>query len=226
MQNKIILPLAIIVAGGLIAGALFFGGERQSKTSDGEPSFEKMRPVDKDDYVFGNQNAEITLLEYSDPQCPFCRAFHQTMKAVMAELAESGQVAWVYRHFAILGPDSITEAHASECAAEQGGNEIFWNFMDTMFATKNDRARFPAGTSLETVAQEIGLDIEKFRSCQSSRKFEEKILSLRQDAANAGAQGTPYTLVIKNNELVGVIPGALPYENVRQMIEQVLAEAN
>ncbi len=224
MQNKIFLPLAIIIAGGLIAGALYFGGNGDRVSNDAEePSFEKMSPVSEGDHIFGNPSAPIKLVEYSDTQCPYCRAFHQTMKMLMADFAPEGKVAWVYRHFAILGPESVTEAHATECAADQGGDEMFWKFIDAMFTAKNENARFPVGASIETVAEGVGLDMEKFRTCQESIKFEEKILAERQNAANAGAQGTPYTLIVNaENELMAVIPGALPYESAKQVVEEAL----
>lgn len=231
MQNKLLLPLAVVVAGGLIAGALFFGGnnnKKENNTADNNPSG-KINPITENDHIFGSKDAPIKLVEYSDPNCRYCRAFHPTMKKIMSDFADSGKVAWIYRHFAILGPESVTQAHATECAAELGGpagsqsnNEMFWRYLDNLFESKDESAQLLPGKTVESIAGEVGLDKEQFLACQESGRYIKKINDLRQDATNAGAQGTPYTVVLGNNEILTVIPGALPYENVRQMIEQVL----
>lgn len=98
----------------------------------------KLRPLDATDHLIGSLDAPVVILEYSDLECPYCKRFHDTMNQIMAEYGKSGQVAWAYRHFPILSnhPDAAKVAEASECAAELGGNEAFWKFLDKVFAAQ------------------------------------------------------------------------------------------
>jgi protein-disulfide isomerase len=91
-------------------------------------------PISEKDHVRGDRDAQIVLIEYSDFQCPFCSRFHPTAQQVVEEF--NGQVMWVYRHFPLdsIHPVARKAAEASECVAELGGNDAFWNFVDTIFA--------------------------------------------------------------------------------------------
>lgn len=91
-------------------------------------------PVTPKDHISGNPQADLMIVEYSDPECPFCKRFHETMTQTMSEYGKSGKVAWVYRHFPL---DSIhskarKESEAIECAGEIGGNDKFWEYMNKL----------------------------------------------------------------------------------------------
>jgi len=90
-------------------------------------------PVGQDDYIFGNPEAEIKIVEFSDLECPFCKSFHVTLHQVVQEY--DGKVAWIYRHFPIDSrhPKADAEAVAVECAGKLGGNEMFWKYIDKLF---------------------------------------------------------------------------------------------
>lgn len=94
-----------------------------------------VNPVTPNEHIKGNPNAEVFVIEYSDPECPFCKRFHETMKSVMQEYGDTGKVAWVYRHFPLdaLHTKARKEAEAFECAAELGGNVKFWEYADKLF---------------------------------------------------------------------------------------------
>lgn len=92
---------------------------------------EEVNPVTSEDNVKGDvENAKVTIVEYSDFDCPFCTRFHATMNSVFAKY--NGEVAWVYRHFPLeqLHPNAKAVAVASECVAKLGGNDAFWTFAD------------------------------------------------------------------------------------------------
>ena len=102
--QKFAVPLAIIIAGALIAGALYFAsiGRAPKGGGQGTARAEKnIRPVQKDDHILGNADAKITIVEFSDTECPFCKRFHATMHEVIDTYGKDGKVAWVYRHFPI-----------------------------------------------------------------------------------------------------------------------------
>src|SRR3989344_2575534 len=174
-QSTITVPIAIIVAGALIGGAIFLSrtpgtaivkneqGEPQvlsdSAPKVAEPSALAIRPIDGNDHIRGNPDAQIIVVEYSDTECPFCRIFHETMRSVIDTYGKSGKVAWIYRHLPIpqLHSKAAKEAEALECAAEVGGNLKFWEYADRLFSItpSNDRLD-PA--ELPRIADFVGLN--------------------------------------------------------------------
>ena len=101
-ENKLFVPISILVAGLVIAGAVFFTRDGSTPKAPGEETATTqvdVKPVDDSDHILGSSNAEITIVEYSDFECPYCSNFHKTMEQIMAEYKDSGKVAWVYRHF-------------------------------------------------------------------------------------------------------------------------------
>jgi len=89
----------------------------------------KFQPVTAEDRINGDINAPIKIVEYSDIDCPFCKRFHGTLEEVRAIYGD--KVAWVYRHSPIaqLHPDAFNKSHATECVAEIGGNDKFWEYL-------------------------------------------------------------------------------------------------
>ncbi|MEX0895510.1 MAG: thioredoxin domain-containing protein [Patescibacteria group bacterium] len=100
-------------------------------TATGTPPAGTVPPITGDDYVKGNADARVALVEYGDYACSFCQQFHGTMNQVMAEYGND--VAWVYRHYPFLGQGSISAATAAECVGEIAGAEAFWEFTDSLF---------------------------------------------------------------------------------------------
>lgn len=145
-------PGAILVAGVMISLSIMVTSG-VSLTNQGfvaqvgdtvaiEPSDEKGSEgggpvVTDEDHIRGNPNAAITIVEYSDFECPFCSRFHPTVKQALVDYGD--QVRWVYRHFPLaqIHPNAIPSAEASECVAEQKGNEGFWEFVDAMFESQS-----------------------------------------------------------------------------------------
>src|SRR3989338_11101801 len=125
-KNALTVPLAIVVAGIIIGGAIFVTREGQVKSVFQKPVEQIMpsntadissRPVDLNDHLLGNPNAPIIMVEYSDLECPFCKFFHKTMQSLMDVYGKDGKIAWVYRHFPLdIHPKAPKEAEATECA--------------------------------------------------------------------------------------------------------------
>jgi len=225
--HKFSVPLAIIIAGVLIALALYFSGSKASAPTQPLPDkvvTGDMRPVDDNDHILGNPNAKLVIVEYSDTECPFCKQFHETMKKIMASYGKNGDVAWVYRHFPIdqLHSKARKEAEATECAAEQGGNDKFWAYTNTLYAKTPSNNRLDL-KELPIIAGEVGLDVGTFNTCLSSGKFAAKVEADYQDAVKAGARGTPYSLIILKKDGTKVpINGAQPYESLKGTIDLLL----
>src|SRR3990167_11318401 len=139
LTNALTMPIAVVIAGVLIAGAVIYSGKTVSSNTVVAPQqpvaqqtgdLEQMKPISKDDHIRGNPDAPVKIVEYSDTECPFCKRFHDTMKQVMDEYGKTGKVAWVYRNFPLdqLHPKARNEAIALECAGDQGGNDPFWAY--------------------------------------------------------------------------------------------------
>jgi protein-disulfide isomerase len=134
----------------------------------------------------------------------------------------NGQVAWVYRHFPIpqLHQKAPMEAEASECAAELGGNNAFWSFVDKVFETTNSNDSLDPA-QLPKIAGDIGLDVEAFNTCLTSGKYTKAVQKSAEEAVKAGARGTPYSVIVVGDQKV-VINGAEPIESVKAKIDSLL----
>jgi len=230
-KNNLAVPLAIVIAGALIAGALYFGmagAKTETVAQPGAEQFtgdlEEMRPVAGDDHIRGNPNADIVIVEYSDFECPFCKRFHETMKQVSTEYGDT--VAWVYRHFPLdqLHSKARAEAVAAECANELGGNDAFWKYTDRFFELTPSNDRTNIDVVLPQIAKEIGLDGAKFASCLESGKYDAHIEGDVQNATATGGNGTPWSIVVTKSGKKYPLSGAQPYEAVKQLIDLALKE--
>ncbi len=185
-----------------------------------------MRPVSKGrDHIRGNPGAPVTLIEYSDFECPFCKSFHPTVKKVVDE--SRGQVRWVYRHFPLdqIHPvKARKEAAASECAAELGGNDAFWKFADRFFELTPSNNNTDIDTVLPQIAREIGLDQAKFASCLASGRHDRRVEEDYQDAVASGGRGTPWTIIVSKSGKTYPLSGAQPYAAVKQLVDLALQE--
>lgn len=225
MNSNYILPITIVVAGALIAGAVFFVGGRAAPTGTGSTNI-SARPYEAEkDHILGNPNAPIKVIEYLDLECPYCKTFQATMHQIMDYYNKNnpGMVAWVSRPFplASIHPKAPQEAQAAECAWEQGGDTAYWRYIDRIFeitpsSNGLDLAQLPK------VAVEIGLDVNAFNQCLESSKYAKKISDSYSEAIALGAQGTPFTLIMVGEEAV-TLPGGQPYDSMRAAIDAVLS---
>jgi len=221
-SNKFLVPLAIVVAGGLVAGAIYFGGSKQPTTNNQQPTTEiEIAPVSDKDHILGSRNAELVIVEYSDTECPFCKVFHNTMKEVLR--IYGGDVAWVYRQLPIpqLHALAMKEAEATECAAELGGNQAFWNYLDTVFEKTNSNDSLDPA-ELPKIAVSVGLNESAFNDCLASGRHLAAIQASIVEAAKAGARGTPYSVILSKDGTKTVINGAEPLANVKAKIDALL----
>jgi len=173
--------------------------------------------ITENDHILGNKDAIIKIVEFSDLECIFCKRFHSTMHQIVDE--SQGFIAWVYRHFPISGENSPSykQALASECAFEQGGNEMFWAFIDGIFERTESKNTFDEN-QLNKLAIDLKLDINQFNECLQSEKYKGKIQSHIKDGISAGVSGTPTSFIFIGEEAVDEISGALPYESLMQKI--------
>jgi protein-disulfide isomerase len=236
-KNVLTVPVAIIVAGALIAAAVLYTSRPSVKVANTPPQQKEgvLAPVTAKDHIIGNPNAKIVLVEFSDTSCPYCKAFHPTMKRIIEEYGKSGNVAWVYRHFPldkpdsqgrILHPNAGKEAEALECAAELGGNAKFWEYTHKLYeVTPSVTRETPKGldpAELPKIAKQVGLNESEFTSCLASGKYEKKVEDNYLDGVNAGVLGTPFTFAVTESGEKIPINGAQSYSVVKGIIDALL----
>lgn len=177
------------------------------------------------DHIRGSKNARYVLIEYSDLECPFCKKLHPDLKKILAQY--NNQISWVYRHFPITSshPKAKQEAEAVECAAELGGDEAFWKFLDKVFdITPSNNGLDPA--QLPQIANQIGLDGTKLQTCIDSGRMGSIVESQYQGGLKAGINGTPGTFVLDTKTGKStLITGALPYDEFKSQIDSFIAQS-
>ncbi len=174
-------------------------------------------PVTDKDHVLGNKNAKITVVEYSDFECPFCKRHSSTITQLAEKYKDDVNI--VYRHFPLsFHQNAQKAAEASECAAELGGNDAFWKVHDGIFALE---ALSPE--AFVTVAKAAGLNEAKFKTCLDSGKFATLIQTQMQEGIDAGVQGTPGNFIINNKtKETKDISGAVPLSTFQTTIDAML----
>ncbi|MGH9428162.1 MAG: DsbA family protein [Terriglobia bacterium] len=163
--------------------------------------------------MLGSSTAPVTIVEFADFQCSFCRKFWaDTLPKLKESYVKQGPVRLVYRHFAILGKFSAQAAMAADCAGEEGK---FWEYHDQLFA--NQGALAFTQSKLEQYARELGLQATNFKRCLTAEKYRKKVEGETAVAASLGARGTPTFFV--NGRLV---VGAQPFEVFQKVINEEL----
>ena len=181
------------------------------------PDSDSVDVSEDDDAVLGDKDAPITIIEFSDYECPFCARFYlNTLPQLKREYIDTGKVKLIYRDFPLgFHQNAQKAAEATEIAEELGGGEKFWEMHDKIF--ENQQAI--TIEDLVRYAEEIGLNKEKFKELLDTNKYENEVLEDFQDGQKAGVQGTP-TFFINGQVLVG----AQPFEAFQEIIEQELSK--
>lgn len=235
-QSTYVVAGSILVAGLIIAGSIFFSGQNITPPV-GPPQLGNIadhadQPMDNgagdgrnvpiaeitdDDYILGDRNADIVLVEYSDIECPFCKRHHPTLE----QLVQDEGVAWVYRHLPLesIHPNARSAANAAECVGALGGNDAYWDFLDAAFEAPNL-------TNLSPLAVEVGISEASFNECFDAGTYDHEVDADLQDALGAGGTGTPYTVIVAPDGSNVAVSGALPYASLKSLIDVVRAEAS
>ncbi len=176
--------------------------------------------------IKGNSDAKVVIIEFADFRCPFCKSFFTASEpSLMKDYIDTGKAKFVFRHFAFLGPASITAGNSAECANEQNR---FWDYYDYLYKnqpSESDTSMFTTD-KLTAAAQNLGLDASKFRSCLDSTKYSQNLSSDQSDGQSAGVTGTPSFIIGKagpNGVVNGqLIVGAQPYSVFKTAIDNLL----
>ncbi len=222
---------AIVLAGIMIAGAILLKGNVSSTLSPDTvllPSIE-LAPVSNNDRILGSPDAKLALIEYEDFQCPFCGRFVKDVETSLRNnYVKNGDLQFVYRDYAFLGPESVVSAQAAMCAGDQGK---FWEYHDYLFSHQNgeNQGNF-SNPNLKTFAKNIGLNTTNFNQCLDSQKYAKAVQDSVASASKAGVAGTPTGFLVtkkdisKNtqNKISALIPanmkGAVSFYNQKNVL--------
>lgn len=223
-------PVAIIMASLILGGShVAYALILSSNASAPQTTLFTGKPIDATDYIEGNAESDVIVIEYSDSECPYCVTLHPTLKQLRTDYAE--QIAFVYRHFPLtqIHPQAYDEAKAITCAGTLGGAKKYYEYIDNIFGYKasNQTTQLPVG-GRENIAKNIGLDLAAFKKCEQDQATATAVDVSINDGIQAGVQGTPASFVLlktrKGYEVVAMIEGARQYEYFKAAIDQALAE--
>ena len=168
--------------------------------------------TEDDDAVLGDKDAPVTIIEWSDFECPFCARFYaETLGQIEEQYIKTGKVKLIYKDFPLsFHPQAQKAAEASECAADQ---EKFWEMHDLLF----EKGVQGGVASFKQFAKELSLNSAKFDNCLDSGEKAGEVQKDMADGGKSGIQGTPGFLI--NGELVS---GAQPFTVFQQVIDAEL----
>ncbi|MBY0310020.1 DsbA family protein [Patescibacteria group bacterium] len=232
-MKAIIIPLAIVFGSALIASAVFFK-DYGSATPAPTPSAAAQRPaaaptglpnilenVDafrtEARHLYGSETAAITIVEFSDYECPFCARLSPTLKRIVDE--SNGAINWEYRHLPLpMHQNAFPAAIASECVASLVSNDAFWKYSDVLLSNIGKaNAAF-----LKSEAIKLGLEGAAYDSCIADPATKAIVDADVAAVTKFGQQGTPFSIVVNNADKSGrPVVGAVPYEQWKVVLETI-----
>ncbi len=218
--KRIFIWLGFIIIVGLVIWGLIAADKKSKRLDKNTPLVDQ---VVSTDHVLGSPLAKVTIVEYSDFQCPACKAFHYLVDKFMAEQASSTAtttVRFVYRHFPLpQHGNAISSTKASEAAGAQGK---FFEMYGILFERQSDWENSTDAKSLFlTYALELGLDKDKFLSDYDRKDFEEIINNSYRSGVKAGVQGTP-TFFINGK----MITNPQSYDEFKEIIKNATTKSS
>src|SRR3989344_4630094 len=230
------VSLSIVAGAVIISGAIIYSGSKPSAgpaLNNNNPTPQPGVPVTvsmDDDAVLGNANAPVTLIEFSDYECPFCkRHFTDVYPQIKKDYIDTGKVKLVFRDYIAVpshNPLATSQAMAATCAKDQGGDAMYFKYHDEIFKKTTSNGNGMAVSELPNIAKSLGLNVSTFQSCLDSNKYKDEVAKDIADASKAGVNGTPSFFVGKTAQdgtIQGtIIVGAQPFAAFKVIIDEML----
>ena len=241
-KNLAMICGTIILVSLVIAGAILYSNAKSSNNvvingnnpnnqqpQNQQPTGPVSVSVD-DDPVLGDKNAPLTMIEFSDYECPFCkRHFTDVYPQLKKDYIDTGKVKLVFRDFIAVpthNPLATSEAMAASCAKDQGGDAMYFKYHDAIFTKTISNGNGMAISELPAIAKSLGLNVSTFQSCLDSNKYKDEVAKDIADASKAGVNGSPSFFVGKstsNGTINGtIIVGAQPFAAFKVIIDEML----
>ena len=229
-KSKLFLPISILIAAVLISSSLLYtrGGLRGTANIGGQqqalgqpvPGAKVNVSADNDPFL-GNEKAKVTVIEFSDFECPFCRSmWRDTLPQLKKDYIDTGKIKFVYRDYPLdFHAGAKPAAEGAECARDQGK---FWEMHDKIFQEQDKQGQGTIQFGKADVvkwAGQLGLNMNQFNQCLDSGKYKAEVEKDLKDGSAAGVSGTPTTF-INGRSLVG----AQPYTSFKTIIDEELSK--
>jgi len=200
---------SVLIAAAILIGAAFVGGVLyQAKTpvlAEDLVTIQRLEASER--HIYGSTRAPVTIVEFSDYECPFCARLHPDLKRIVDE--SDGQIAWEYRHLPLrIHPLAAPAAIVSECVAKHHGNDAFWEFTDNLFVNQSALT----AEYITKAGKNLGLTEEQLERCKSDPQIAKLITNDSETATALGGSGTPFNIIIYPDNSYKVVSGAVPYE--------------
>lgn len=208
--NNVWLIGSILIGVGLVVAAWYI---TESRNGSGQSSPAPMRTQAA--YTYGAANAPITIVEWSDAECPFCARVHPTLTRLVDE--SEGTIRWQYRHLTLrAGGVAAAAAVAAECVGKHVGETAFWDFLDTVFSNQDRLDQ----TYLSSRVTAAGVSEAQYQACQNDESIAALIAQDTAAAEYFGGSGTPFSLIIFPDNTIRPVSGALPYEQWLTLLDR------
>jgi protein-disulfide isomerase len=238
-DNNTALLTTIVVCTLLISGSVLFlgfqvskngtgGNQEGSATGRGESIESYLSGVEADtatnDAVLGNPEAKVTIVEYSDYQCPFCRKYYEeAYQSIKTEYVDTGKVKIIFKDYPLnFHEDAMFAANAAECVREQTSDKDYFGFHDALFEAQGpsfDGTIAITDDMIQELAKDFDLDKKSFNACLEDKKYYSEVAADFVAGNKEGVTGTPTNII--NGE---VLVGAQPFAAFKEVIERKLAE--
>ena len=176
--------------------------------------------------ILGDENAPLTLIEFGDYQCTYCKKFfRETVESILINYVETGKVKMLFKDFIVVdgavgGNDSMNAANAAHCANDQG---MFWQFHSTLYNNwAGEGTGWVSSEQLNKFANTLELDMDEFSNCVSELKWKKLVNASHDDAVALGVTATPTFFVIDENRNVLKITGAQHYDVFKEVFDSAL----
>ncbi len=181
------------------------------------------------EFIYGSLAAPISIIEYSDLECPYCQKFSEVPIELANQMPETVNVVWRNFPLPFHNPMATIEASGAICAGKLGGNEAFWKFSQSVFqSTKLNGQGMPSDKGDEPnlkIAKSLGINPDQFESCITSEEVQLQIRADIQDGIGAGINGTPGVILVNHqNGKVDVIGGAVSIEILKEVVNSLMAK--
>ena len=210
-----------IVVGVIVAGIAAISMNPDSIKADNPSATKLSLDTRSGSPVLGDASSPVTIVEFGDYQCPFCKRWNETVKPSLEKnLIETGKASLIYVDFPIIGSDSKTVHAGSYCASEQG---MYWEYHDFVYANQgHENDGWASSENLKQLVSGIdGLDADSFNECLDSKKYEQRVNDNKKIASDAGARSTPTFIIIPQEGQAEMITGAQPYGTFKAVIDEM-----
>jgi protein-disulfide isomerase len=208
-----------------LACCAFFVGQTAYAQAFPLEEGQHLPPLEKREAIRGTEGAAITMVEYADYECPFCKSLHYTMRKLMSDY--QGKVNWVLRQYPLpFHPMAQPSAQAVMCILQKKGSRAFWRMSDGLFSAShsNPTAEVPLKESnVRRLAARNGLRKKEYDACQKDQSVIKLVYNEMSKGTTAGVQGTPTTFLINNRTgQIRKLSGAQPIEQFKEAIDALL----